>query len=183
MERRSFLTGMALAAATAAMASPAFAAMPAGVDQEHFNNTTKVGSMSLAASRMAVMRAQHPKVMEFAKFEVAEQETISNVLMTMKKGDDTIDGTVPKPSDAEVMAHVDEKGKKDLAKLKATANGAAFDKAYVMAQIQGHEMLLTIQEKLLKKGGLREQVNAAKLAKGMIKEHLTLLNDIKKALA
>jgi putative membrane protein len=53
-----------------------------------------------------------------------------------------------------------------------------FDRDYLMAQTEGHEKLLTIQENYLKSGQNLDSVNVAKLASLQIKEHLQLLADI-----
>ena len=45
--------------------------------------TMAVGSMSLVASRVALSKVQDEDVKQFATFEVAEQETIADVLTSM----------------------------------------------------------------------------------------------------
>ena len=68
-------------------------------------------------------------------------------------------------------------------RLSKAQPGAAFDKDYVALQIQGHQELLKIQESYLQQSaGNREMTNVAKLARGQIKEHLALLQDIQKEL-
>ena len=54
---------------------------------------------------------------------------------------------------------------------------------FVMAQIEGHQMLLAIQEEYLKAGKDREHVAVTKLVRGMVMEHLVLLNDLRAAMA
>jgi len=50
-------------------------------------------------------------------------------------------------------------------------------------QIDGHQKLLAIQERYLQGNpGNRESANVAKLARGQIKEHLTMLQDMQKEL-
>ncbi|WP_187144435.1 hypothetical protein [Microvirga massiliensis] len=50
-----------------------------------------------------------------------------------------------------------------------------------MGQIEGHRELLQIQERYLASNPQnREHMNVAKLARGMIKEHIALLDDIQK---
>jgi putative membrane protein len=58
-------------------------------------------------------------------------------------------------------------------------NGAGFDKAYVAAQLDGHKKLLAIQEDYLKVGQNREHLSVAKLARGMINEHIDHLGMLK----
>ncbi len=45
---------------------------------------------------------------------------------------------------------------------------------------QGHQKLLEIQEAYLKAPDDLDETNAAKLARGMIKEHLALLSDMQR---
>ena len=79
-------------------------------------------------------------------------------------------------------ANLDEKGKEAVEKMKAMKEGLDYEKAYIKAQIEGHKELLDIQETYLKVADDADETNIAKLAKGMIKEHLTLLADIDKHL-
>src|SRR4051794_149953 len=102
LERRVLLTAMA-----ATLAMPAFAqttrnesakdsskepSADAGVgtgklgaaEQKHMMDSMAIGSMSLVASRAAVKKVRDEDVKEFAEFEVAEQELLSDVLTSMK---------------------------------------------------------------------------------------------------
>jgi putative membrane protein len=63
---------------------------------------------------------------------------------------------------------------------KLEGAGGDFDRDYVKAEIEGHNKLLQIQEAYIAVGRNKSQVNVARLARGMIKEHLTLLADIDK---
>jgi putative membrane protein len=47
---------------------------------QHIEDTLTVGSLALATSKVALEKAQHPLVKQFAQFEVAEQETVAEVL-------------------------------------------------------------------------------------------------------
>ena len=145
-------------------------------EMQHMKRTETVGSLSLATSRIALKKAEDDDVKEFAQFEVAEQETIADILKSMQTGD--VHGTVKPPSESEVEANLDEKGKAMVEKMQQAKAGAPFDREYVTAQIDGHKQLLQIQEDYLKAGKNPEAVAVAKLAKGMIQEHLTLLGDI-----
>ena len=184
MHRRQMMTAVAAASAGLIAASTlglsaASAAAPAMGDAEmkHAKETATVGSLSLASSRMAVEKASDPMVKKFAGFEVAEQETIADILMSMKAAPDAAQGALMKPTDADVEAMIDPAGKEALAKLKGMS-GADFDKAYVTAQLDGHKKLLMIQEDYLKVGKVREHLDVAKLARGMVKEHIVHLEDL-----
>jgi putative membrane protein len=63
---------------------------------------------------------------------------------------------------------------------KLEGAGGDFDRDYVQAEIEGHNKLLQIQEAYISVGQNQSQVDIAKLVRGMIKEHLTLLADIDK---
>jgi len=182
MNRLHMLSAVAAAAAlpvilssTASIAQVAKAAGDA--EKKHADETKKVGSLSLATSRVAVEKASDPMVKEFAKWEVAEQETIADILKSMEM-DGKAEGALKPPSDSEVQAMLDAEAKTALEKLKS-ASGAAFDKAYVAAQLDGHKKLLAIQEDYLKVGQVREHLSVTKLARGQIKEHIDHLDMLK----
>jgi putative membrane protein len=180
MNRRALLTSAAFAAAFAAFFSePASSktATPGNAEKKHADETKKVGSLSLAASRVAVETASDPMVKAFAKWEVAEQETIADILKSMET-DGKAEGTLKPPTEREVEAMLDAEGKASLDKLKA-ASGKDFDKAYVSAQLDGHRKLLTIQEEYLTVGENREHLSVTKLARGQIKEHIDHLDMLK----
>ena len=128
--------------------------------------------MSLEASRIALKKAQNPKVKEFAQLEVAEQETIADVLKSMRDQSTPASGQVKAPSAEVVQTNLDAKGKQMMEKLQKAEAGAGFDKEYIQGQIQGHQELLQIQETYLKSGKDRENLNVTKLMRGQIKEHL-----------
>jgi predicted outer membrane protein len=116
-------------------------------------------------------------VKEFAKWEVAEQETIADILKSMET-DAKAEGALKPPTEVEVEATLDAESKSSLDKLKS-ASGPDFDKAYVAAQLDGHKKLLTIQEDYLKVGQNREHLSVTKLARGQIKEHIDHLDMLK----
>jgi putative membrane protein len=169
MNRRLIL----LAAAATAAVGPALAqtnptnAMSAMSEAEktHAMKTAMIGHASLLMAGIALDKARNAKVKEFAKFEHDEQTTVAEVLKSM---DPSLSPPDP-PKD--VTEAID--------KLKQMKSGEAFDREFVSAQIQGHEMLRSIQEDYLKVGKDQETLNTTKLVLGMIKEHLTLLADLK----
>ncbi len=176
MNRRSMITSLAVAtaipAALSATAAFAQSSMKMGeAEMKHAKDTKMMGGLSLATSRVAVEKASNEMAKEFAKWEVAEQETIADILKTMESADMKVEGALHPPSESEVEAMLDDEGKKKLADLKGMS-GAAFDKAYVTAQLDGHKKLLAIQEDYLKVGANREHLSVTKLARGQIKEHI-----------
>src|SRR5208337_5415305 len=73
-------------------------------------------------------------------------------------------GSIPTPSDAEVMQNLDEAGKAAVQKLRDTRAGTAFDREYIRQQIEGHQKLLAIQETFLKAPENLDETNFAKMA-------------------
>ena len=71
---------------------------------------------------------------EFAGFELAEAIAVTTVLKDL--------GTAVPPMDAKAQA--------TLEKIKAAANGAAFDQAYITAQLENHEFLRDLATAYLK---------------------------------
>lgn len=173
MIRRQLLTTLAATAfVPALLAAPQLFAATAELgeaEKKHADMTKKVGSLSLATSRLAVEMASADMVKMFARFEVAEQETIADILESMEM--EKAEGALKVPTGAEVEAMLDPAGKDALATLKGLS-GAGFDKPYVAAQLEGHKKLLVIQEDYLKVSQNREHLSVAKLARGMINEHL-----------
>jgi putative membrane protein len=192
MHRRHALAGLASAIAIPSLIGAAFAQnAPSSASQATGNagahigeaeakyaaDTLAAGSASLAASRIALKKAADDDVKEFAQFEVAEQETIADVLKAMRDQGTPATGQVKPPSEAEVTGQLDAKGKAMVESLQSV-KGKEFDRAYIRGQIEGHHALLKIQEAYLSSGKDREALAVAKLARGQIREHLTLLGDI-----
>lgn len=144
-------------------------------EAEHMERTMKLGAAALATSRVALEKAENQRVKMFAQFEVAEQETIADILKSMKENEPQVTGSIDKPTAQEVNAMLDAEGRRMLEQLQKTQRGAAFDREYVQGQIMGHRQLLQAQEDYLRGGRMREHIAVAKLARGQIKEHLALL--------
>lgn len=186
MDRRHLLGALAATLATA----PAFAqtmqapsatgaasqqAQPhqmGELEMRHVQQTMMLGTVSLEASRTAREKAQNADVKQFAEFEVAEQETLSEILRAMPmQGQD---------AGAPASPQMDARSREMIQKLQSTSAGRTFDREYVQGQIDGHRQLLGVQEDYIKNGRNREHLTIAKLARGQIKEHLTLLEGIQK---
>jgi putative membrane protein len=179
--RRTVLVALAAAAAQSSFAQTQSGPTPggdAGPDEQYLRETSAVGSFSLAVSRLAQEKAQTDDLKEFAQLEAAEHETLADVLKSLRNPG-LIDGTVKPPSGAEVEQYLDRRGREKLEKMRAAPAGTEFDREYLAAQATGHLELLRIQETYLNSGrNNRDFVNVAKLARGMIKEHLQLLADL-----
>jgi putative membrane protein len=178
MDRRTILLAAAVAAASgraavaqnnqappAAPASSGAAQQIGQAESTYANQTAAIGTASLQMADIAVHKARHPRVREFARFERDEQTTAAKVLKSM-------DANLNPPNPPSDVAGA-------LERLKQAPPGAAFDREFVAAQIQGHEKLRTIQDDYLKDGKDQPFVNTAQLVLFVINEHLTLLNDLR----
>jgi putative membrane protein len=185
MNRRFLLASIATLPAGQAFAqklSPTAAAPSAMTDarQKHIQETTAYGSLSLLLSRMARSKVTHPLLKQFVDFEIAEQETVGGILKAIQTNA-APSGKTPSPSDAGLMQNLDDAGKASVEKLRALKAGSEFDRDYIRYEVEGHRKLLDIQEVYLKSPDNLDQANVAKLARGMIMEHLALLTEIDKA--
>jgi putative membrane protein len=184
MNRRLLLASIATLSATRAMAQSMHPPAPApststDAQQKHIMETMAIGSLSLLLSRIALPKVTQPMLKQFAQFEIAEQETVADVLKAIQTNAKP-KGTIQAPTDAELMQNLDAAGKGSVAKLRAQHPGAQFDRDYIRYEVEGHRKLLDVQEVYLKAPDNLEQTNFAKLARTMIKEHLALLADTQK---
>jgi putative membrane protein len=205
MDRRVVLTGLAAAAAAPARAqtgAPGGTAAGAGgaeaggsrtsgpqrapADMQHMQQTMQLGLAALEASRMAQQKAQDADLKRFATFEVQEQATLSEVLRSMMEPAVTAaTGPSPQPgqasaapADAQPM-QLDARSREMIQRLQNARAGEAFDREYLQGQMEGHSALLQVQTQYLQSNPHnREQTNVAKLARTVIVEHVTLLEDI-----
>lgn len=167
MNRRELGGALLLGAFATAGAGVPVAAWAQGAtgdaERTHATETLRTGSLALMTSQLAQQKARGAMVKEFAGFEVMEQTTIAQIIKESKNM------TPPPPGamEQEVMARLN------------AASGRAFDRAYVAAQIDGHERLLQVQETYLANGRDMPTRHVAMLAKGQITEHLTLLRKMR----
>src|SRR5688572_6655296 len=147
-------------------------------EMQHAQQTLMLGSIALQTSEVALQKAQDEDVKQFAQFEADEQKTIAEVLRSMMEPAGTAS-----PQGAAAQPQLDQKHAEMVQKLQQAKAGEAFDKEYVKGQIDGHQELLQIQERFLQgRPQNREAMNAAKLARGHIKEHIAMLKDIQEGL-
>jgi putative membrane protein len=185
LHRRTVMAVLAAAASSPALAQSRSDNNSLGTgsaEMQYVRQTMAIGSLSLAVSRIAEQKASFDKLKEFSRLETAEQETVADVLKSLESAG-VVSGMVKPPAEAEVEQHLDQAGREILQKMRAQQAGAAFDHDYLQAQTDGHQKLLRIQEDYLRSGRDLDAVNVAKLARGMIKEHLQLLADINNEMA
>ena len=193
MNRRHFAMGLALSSSFIANGAHAQASKPttnlpnSDVEAKYQLDTLQAGTKSLETSKLALGSAQDASVKEFAQFEVAEQETIAEILKN--KMTDPVEGKDKYPAqraenrsgNAAAPSVSPTTDTADALKELKSLKGSQFDQAYVKAQIEGHRKLLAIQESYIAAGQNPASIAVAKLARGMIKEHLTLLGHMKSA--
>jgi putative membrane protein len=176
--RRTILAAIATATAYTSLAWPQPAAVPNTMESDHIRQTTAIGCLSLLVSRMATEKINIPKLREFALLEAAEQETILDVLKSLQSPGQ-VKGTVRTLSDADLEAQLVPLGSQVLNKMRGMEAGADFSREFFLVQSEAHQQLLRVQEDYLKLGRVPASINVAKLADGLIREHLQLLSDIK----
>jgi putative membrane protein len=168
MNRRNALMTLSGAMATSAlMAVPrtvsAQSAMPKLDHTQYVAATLMLGTLSKEASALALQRARHPKVKQFAEFEIAEQTTMAQVLT---------DNNNPPP------ARLDSERAQALSRLTG-ASDKEFDTAYIRQQLTGHaELLDTQQEFLNNRPSDDDPKHIAMLARTVIQMHITMLQDL-----
>jgi predicted outer membrane protein len=152
-------------------------------DRQYIQQALALSTVSLQQSNFALTKAQNPRVKQFAEFEVGEQNLLTEIMHSFADPNATASTTRGAQAAASTAPELPVKDAQAMERLSKAAGGAAFDKDYVALQIQGHQELLKLQDDYLKQGsGNRETTNVAKLARGQIQEHLTMLQDIQKEL-
>ena len=202
MDRRIVLAGLAAAITAPALAQtsgspstrqPGPAAGSAGgatgasrtggqqmtqADMQHVQQTMQLGMVALETSRIAQQKAQNADLKRFATFEVQEQTTLSEVLRSMMEPAATSATGAASGTSAPAM-QMDAQSREMIQRLQNTQPGEAFDRQYLQGQMEGHSALLQVQTQYLQSNPQnREHVNVAKLARGMITEHIALLEEI-----
>jgi putative membrane protein len=135
---------------------------------QYKDQTLAAGNFSKQISQLAVRNANHPRVKEFAEFEVAEQTTVAQVLT----GSTNPEAPALSTQQAESLGQLQAQSGKD------------FDAAYIQAQITGHRQLLSIQQAFLNAAMAGEEYEPiAVMARMVIQMHLTMLQDLQNQVA
>lgn len=164
--RRTALLAFASTAVAVPVLLQARAAFAQADGNEYKTQTLALGTVALQTSQVAVEKAQDPMVKEFAQLEVAEQQTIAEILGAA--------GAEPPALPEDQAAMVQQ--------MQDMEAGAEFDRAYVEAQIAGHQQLLEVQQTMADGSELSVEVVTAKLAEQAITSHLAMLNHIQQQL-
>ncbi len=152
-------------------------------DMQHMQQTMQLGMVALESSRIAMNKVRNDDLKQFANFEVQEQTTLSEVLRSMMDpGATAATGSASSQSGQSAM-QMDASARDMMQKMQNQQAGAEFDKMYLEAQLQGHRDLLQVQERYLQSNPQnREHVNVAKMARGHIREHIAMLEEMQKTM-
>jgi predicted outer membrane protein len=140
-----------------------------GGSTDYTSRALMIGMVALETSKVAADKAEDAMVKEFAQLEIGEQTAIATVLSATEAGKG-----LPALSDAD-NAKIQE-----LTDMQA---GPDFDKAYVDAQIEGHNKLLEVQKMLSGESTPTVEVITAKLAEQAVTSHIVMLNHIKEQMS
>ncbi|GAB4006561.1 hypothetical protein GCM10028808_08650 [Spirosoma migulaei] len=152
---------------TAEAAIPLQGSPTAATEKEFRQGVIGPAELSLITSQLAVSKATNKYAREFAGFELEEAKAVTSVLKDL--------GT-PVPA-------MDAKAQATLTKIKTTT-GAAFDKAYIQAQLENHEFLRDLAQDYLKNSmgktspAESQTRHLATLALAVFKEHVALTKQI-----
>jgi putative membrane protein len=199
MDRRALLGGLAaaivaypaLAQTSGSSTTPSGASAATAMNQkmgqaemQHMQQTMQLGMMALETSRIAINKARNDNLKKFAGFEVQEQTTLSEILRSMMDPSATAaTGSAGGQSNTAGAMPMDASARDMIQKLQNQQAGAEFDRMYLEGQLQGHRSLLQVQEQYLQSNPQnREHVNVARMARGQIREHIALLEDMQKTM-
>ena len=152
---------------TAEAASPFDDSPAAATEKDSRQGVIGPAELSLVTSQLAVSKATNKYAKEFAGFELDEAKAVTSVLKDL--------GT-PVPA-------MSAKAQATLTKIKTTT-GAAFDKAYIQAQLENHEFLRDLAQNYLKNSmgktspAESQTRHLATLALATFKEHVALTQQI-----
>jgi len=118
------------------------------------------GDFATATSELALKRGSSSAVTQFAKLEIAEQAATALAF-----------GARPG------MAGVTQRQAAMIEQLQGL-RGAAFDRAYIIGQIQGHDELLAIHRRYARAGRDPMARGASTVGVTGIQTHLVMLNSI-----
>jgi predicted outer membrane protein len=172
MDRRGILLGTAGLAALSFSLSPRLALAQGGTahwlsGSEYMAKTLMGGTLAIETSKLAQERGQHPKVKQFAGFEIAEQIAMAQVLTNTAN-------PPPVPLDADHQA---------VLRTLQAQTGPGFDRAYILSQLQLHQALLLAQQGYLDNTNRSTDTqNIAVLARMSIQQHLVMLQEIQQML-
>lgn len=151
-------------------------------EMQHMQQTMQLGMVAMETSRIAMNKARNEDLKRFANFEVQEQTTLAEVLRSMMDPSATA-ATGQSGASMQGSMQMDAGARDMMQKLESQQSGAEFDRTYLQAQLQGHRDLLQVQERYLQTNSQnREHMNVAKMARGHIREHIAMLEEMQKTI-
>ena len=171
MNRRHLMAGAGLVLPALASASAWAQGRGREYETQYSTEVRAAATASLETSRVAAERTRHESIKRFAEFEIAEQQTLLEVVGMLGEAQDSV-APPAQPKTDQKMA---------VQRLREAEEGD-FDRAYLDLQTQGHQQLLAIQERYLQRGKDPASRAVAMLARGHIKEHLTQIDLLKRSL-
>ncbi len=169
--------------------SPQQARQRSEAETRHITDTMAAGTVTFQAANFAATKAQNERVKRFAAFERDEQGLMTDILHSLadpaatsstQAAEATAQNRPQNPAQAAATAPVlSGEASAALERMSRAEAGAGFDRDFVALQLERHRELLQIQERYLAGNPQnREQAAIAKLARGMIREHLAELETI-----
>ncbi|MFC7734612.1 DUF4142 domain-containing protein [Roseomonas sp. GCM10028921] len=154
------LAGCAATAQQAAAPQAPIGAAPSGLRLQALQG----GAFLMQTAQLGASKAQRPELRRWAPFEVSEQQGLVQAMAL------TGSSAPPPPLVGEKAAMLQQ---------LQSANGAAFDRAFVMAQIQGHQEALNTYTAIAQDSAAPPADRAiALLAVDRIREHLAFLQAV-----
>ena len=176
--RRHVLASAAVVLAAPMLGVSAIRAQTPLVHKPTYDNyvlaTLRMGEVSIAASQLAVERAQAEEIRRFAEIEMAEQQTVAGVLAATGVREAAAPGNTALERTPDERAWID--------RLIETPAGKAFDLAYVEGQIVAHNDLLRVQQSLLGEEEPTIETITARLVEQGAVSHIATLNLIQQLL-
>ena len=176
--RRHVLASAAVVLAAPMLSVSAIRAQTPLVDKPAYDNyvlaTLRIGEVSIAASQLAVERAQSQEIRRFAEMEMAEQQAIAGVLAATGVRQTAASGNAALERTPDERAWIE--------RLMETPAGEGFDLAYVEGQITAHSDLLRVQQSLLGEEEPTIETITARLVEQAAVSHIATLNLIQQVL-
>lgn len=169
------ITALVLAACAVRQPAPAPAARPppppappplSSVDANFINQATIAGLAELQGAQLALQRAAHPLVRQFAQ-QLVSDYTAANRQITV----------LVQSKGASLPAELDPERAAEAERLEE-ARGARFDHAYLEDQIASHEAVLALFQDESEQGGDPEVKAFARDMLPILQQHLAMAESI-----
>ena len=147
------------------MASPMASSSTAKLskaDEKFVEKAASGGMAEVQAAQLAQQKSQDAKVKEFAQ-QMITDHTANNQQLT----------TLAQQKGVTVPTALDDKDQKDIDKL-TKLDGKKFDKAYLKAQVKGHEDMLKLMQKEAKNGKDADLKSFADTTSAAVQKHLDM---------